>query len=75
MKLMKLLIELGTALDAAQTEKADIDERVSDVDQAVAGIFGECEKTKAALTHTRCGRHITEHATELHLTASHQQTD
>jgi hypothetical protein len=53
MKLMKLLIELGTSLDAAQAEKAKIEEQVVDVDQAIAKIFGEFEKTKAVLAHTR----------------------
>lgn len=54
MKLMKLLMELGAALDKAQAEKAAIEEKVTDVDQAIAGIFGECEKKKAFLTHIRC---------------------
>ncbi len=53
MKLMKLLIELGTALDKALAEKAAIEEKVSDVDQDIARIFGECEKTKATLAHTK----------------------
>ena len=53
MEVMKLLLQLSEQLQAAQGEKAGLRERVDDVDQAVAQILGEIQKTAAKCLHAR----------------------
>lgn len=54
MEVMKLLLELSEQVQAKQGEKADLREKVDDVDQAVAQILGEIQKAAAACSHRRC---------------------
>lgn len=53
MEVMKLLLQLSEELQAAQGEKAGLREKVDDVDQAVAQILGEIQKTAAKCSHAR----------------------
>ena len=55
MEVMKLLLELSEQLQAAQGEKGQLREKVDDVDQAVAQILGEIQKTAASCSHIRWG--------------------
>ena len=54
MEVMKLLLELSEQVQAKQGEKANLREKVDDVDQAVAQILGEIQKAAAACSHRRC---------------------
>jgi hypothetical protein len=53
MELMKLLIELGTQLQKAAEDKETLKERIGEVDQAVAQILGEIQKTTANAAHIK----------------------
>ena len=55
MEVMKLLLELSEQLQAAQGEKGQLREKVDDVDQAVAQILGEIQKSAASCSHIRWG--------------------
>lgn len=55
MELMKLLIELGTQLQKAGEDKEALKEQIGEVDQAVAQILGEIQKTAANAAHIKCG--------------------
>ena len=55
MEVMKLLLELSEQLQGAQGDKARLREKVDDVDQAVAQILGEIQKSAASCSHIRWG--------------------
>ena len=63
MEVMKLLLQLSEELQAAQGEKAGLREKVDDVDQAVAQILGEIQKTAAKCSHGRY-RQLLSHRSE-----------
>ena len=62
MEVMKLLLQLSEQLQAAQGDKAGLRERVDDVDQAVAQILGEIQKTAAKCSHSRYRRALSAHS-------------
>jgi hypothetical protein len=49
MEVMKLLVQLGTAVEAAAAEKAALKEKIDEADQGVSQMLGELQK--AAATH------------------------
>ena len=53
MEVMKLLLQLSEQLQVAQGDKAGLREKVDDVDQAVAQILGELQKTAVKCLHAR----------------------